>query len=233
VGSEMCIRDRYRVSGFQTFSKFGSMQLALAIVNPNTLKSRPLPDFPLGKSINIPICDRDNDTVAIKNRAAVSVRLSYKTSILNIGADGYVSQTGPDKVGGVKQKNAMNRFGLSGELKLASGLMAQGQFTVATTACDLNANAADGAETELSHNGGEALVGWEKNKTGLYARYGMVTYDDKLQDMNQIMLSAVYKIRPNIHLRLEGLVNGEKEDSAKKWAKCDNDVMMFECMFAW
>ncbi len=222
-----------RVSGFQTFSKFGNVELDLALVNPYTLKSRPLPDFPLGKSLNIPICDRDNDTAAVRNRGAVSGRLSYKTSILKVGVDGYVSQTGPDKVGGVKQKNSLNRFGASGELKLANGLMAQGQFTMATTACDLNANAADGAETDLSHNGGEALVGWEKNKTGLYARYGMVTYDDKLQSLNQIMLSAVYKIRPNVHLRFEGLINGEEEDAAKKWAKCDNDVMMFECMFAW
>jgi hypothetical protein len=222
-----------RVTGFQTFSNFGNVQLALALINPYTLSSRQFPDFPLGKSIPIPICDRDNDTAAIRNRVGISGRLGYKTSLFNVGASGYVSQTGPDKVGGVKQKNSMNRFGLDGEVKLENGLMAQGQFTIATTAWDLNKNAADGRETDLSHNGGEILVGWEKNKSGLYARYGMLTYDDKLQGLNQIMLSGIYKIRPNIHLRLEALINGEDEDNAKGWVKCNNNVLFYETCFEW
>lgn len=226
-----------RVTGFQTFSNFGNAQLAIAIVNPYTQSSRSFPDFPLGNFIPIPICDRDNDTAAVRNRVGVSGRLGYKTTILNVGASGYVSQTGPDKTAaGVKQKNAMNRFGLDGELKLSNGLMGQAQFTVATTGWDLNKNAADGRETELSHNGGEVLVGWENwttYKAGLYARYGMLTYDDKLQGLNQIMVSAVYKIRPNIHLRLEGLINGEDEDKAKGWVKCNNDVLFFETCFEW
>jgi len=61
----------------------------------------------------------------------------------------------------------------------------------------------------------------------------MLTYDDKLQGLNQIMVSAVYKIRPNIHLRLEGLINGEDEDKAKGWVKCNNDVLFFETCFEW
>jgi hypothetical protein len=225
-----------RVTGFQTFSNFGKAQLALAIVNPYTQSSRMFPDFPIGNAIPIPICDRDNDTIAIKNRVGVSGRLGYKTTMLNVGASGYMSQTGPDKVGGVKQKNTRSRFGLDGEIKLENGLMAQGQVTMATTASDLNKNAADGLEKDLSHNGGEVLVGWENwtaYKAGLYARYGMLTYDDKLQGLNQIMVSAVYKIRPNIHLRLEGLINGEDEDKAKGWVKCNNDVLFFETCFEW
>jgi hypothetical protein len=47
------------------------------------------------------------------------------------------------------------------------------------------------------------------------------------------MVSAVYKVRPAIHFRLEALINGEKEDAAKGWTKVDNDVLMFETLFAW
>ena len=236
-----------RVTGFQTFSNFGNAQLAIAIVNPYTQSSRMFPDFPIGNCIPIPICDRDNDTIAIKNRVGVSGRLGYKTTMLNVGASGFVSQTGPDKAGGVKQKNAINRFGLDGELKLSSGLMAQAQFTLASTPSDLDSLGVKGKkdkipETDLSHNGGEVLVGWENwstYKSGLYARYGMLTYDDKLQGLNQIMVSAVYKIRPNIHLRLEGLINGEETGSKKgpnkdqTWVKCNNDVLFFETCFEW
>jgi hypothetical protein len=226
-----------RVSGFQTFSYFmdKKVKLSLALLDPYTLKSRPVPDFTLafGKFINIPICDRDNDTGAVRNRAAVSGRLAYETKILKIGVDGYVSQTGPDKIGNQKQKNALNRFGASGELKLDTGLMAQGQVTMASTACDLDGNPNNGTEKDLSHTGGEALVGFENPMYGLYARYGMLAYDKKFQDLNQIMLSAVYHIRPTIDFRLEGLINGEKEDNAKGWKKVNNDVLMFEAMFAW
>jgi hypothetical protein len=232
-----------RVTGFQTFSNFGNAQLAIAIINPYTQSSRQLPDFYLANSnkIDIPICDRDNDTGAIRNRVGISGRLGYKTTLLNVGASGYMSQTGPDKVGGVKQKNAINRFGLDGEVKLENGLMAQGQFTMATTSWDMDKNGV--RETELSHNGGEVLVGWENwttYKAGLYARYGMLTYDDTLQGLNQIMVSGVYKIRPNIHLRLETLINGEQTGSIKKGlnkgqklSKCKNDVLFFETCFEW
>jgi hypothetical protein len=238
-----------RVLGFQTFSNFydNKLQLAVGILNPYNLKSRPLPDFPLdpdysaGKAaglgfINIPICDRDNDQSFTK-RAALSARLGFADMVkvlgaINVGANAYVTQTGPDKTAaGVKQKNALNRYGLDAAFKTNSGLMAQGQFTIAQTPCDLNG---DGVlETALNHNGGEVLVGYEQMKCGFYARYGMVTYDDKLQDLNQVMLSAVYKIRPTVHLRLEGLINGEKENAAKGWKKINNDVLMFETMFAW
>jgi hypothetical protein len=239
-----------RVTGFQTFSNFADnkVQLAVAVLNPYTWKSRPVPDFPLDPNytagnptglgfINIPICDRDDDQSYTK-RAAVSARLGYKDKIgdiaFNVGADGYATQNGPDKTpGGIKQKNSVNRFGLDAEIKSDMGLMAQAQFTMAQSPYDLDKNAANGTEKLLNHNGGEALVGYEKDKCGLYARYGMLTYDDKLQDLNQVMLSAVYKIRPTVHLRLEGLINGEKENAAKGWKKINNDVLMFETMFAW
>jgi hypothetical protein len=204
-----------KVLGFQTFSNFGKLQLALALVNPYTLASRPVPDFPLGKSLNIPICDRDTDQSKIQ-RVAVSGRLGYKMSVLNMGASFYVSETGP------QDDNELNRYGLDGEMKLDNGLLAQGQFTIAKT------NGED-------HNGGEFLLGYEKDKVGLYARYGLLTYDKGIgydgsdrYDLNQVMLSAVYKIRPTIHFRLEGLINGEDSDK-----KIDNDVLFFETLFAW
>ena len=206
------------------------------------------PDYAAGKAtglgfINIPICDRDNDQSFTK-RVGVSGRLGYKDKVvvlgaLNVGASVYASQTGSDKSAtGVKQKNSINRMGLDAEFKTDAGFMAQGQFTLAQTPCDLDGNAANGTEKLLSHNGGEVLVGFEKPSYGLYARYGMLTYDSKLQDLNQIMLSAVYKIRsvpPLVHLRLEGLINGEKEDLTRTvpWKKVNNDVLMFETMFAW
>jgi hypothetical protein len=239
-----------RVTGFQTFSNFldNKVQLAVGILNPYGLRSRPVPDFPLDPDyaaakatglgfINIPICDRDNDQSFTK-RAAISARLGYKDKIglvaFNVGANGYATQTGPDKTaGGVKMKNSLNRFGLDAEVKSDMGLIAQAQFTMAQTPVDLDGNAANGAEKLLSHNGGEALVGYEKAKCGLYARYGMLAYDKKLQDLNQIMLSAVYKARPTIQFRLEGLINGEKEDAAKGWKKVNNDLIMFETLFAW
>ena len=204
-----------RVVGFQTFSNFGNVQLALALVNPYSLMSRPVPDFPLGKSLNIPISDRDTDQSKIQ-RVGVSGRLGYKMKMLNMGASFYMSETGP------QDDNELNRYGLDGELKLDNGLLAQGQFTIAKT------NGED-------HNGGEFLAGWEKDKVGLYARYGVLTYDNGIgydgsnrYDLNQTMLSVVYKIRPTIHFRLEGLINGEESD-----VKCDNDVIFFETLFAW
>ena len=258
-----------RVTGFQTFSNFGPVQLAVAVINPystsdGTIKSplsRKLPDFPLGNNINIPICDRDNDTGAILNRIGVSGRLGYKTKILNVGASLYMSEILSDSLmypssvqsDSLKkaQKKAQTRFGLDAELKLDNGLLVQGQFTMAQTGVDLStkpisagSNTTVGLgdkwrETNLSHNGGEVLVGWEKPKCGLYARYGMVTYDDKLQGMNQIMLSGIYKIRPNIHLRLEGLINGEDTgekkgwDKKQKWVEVKNNVLFFETCFEW
>lgn len=236
-----------RVLGFQTFSNFvdNKVQLAVALINPyrtsngdptNAL-SRPVPDFPLGLSIPIPICDRDNDIGAIVQRVALSGRLGYKDKVpvlgmLNVGGSLYASQNGPDKTSaGVKQENAVNRYGLDAEFKMDNGVMAQGQFTSAQTPVDLNSDKV--AETELAHIGGEVLVGYEQAKYGFYARYGMLTYDNKFQDLNQLMLSAVYKIRPTIQFRLEGLINGEKKDAAKKWNEVKNDVLFFETLFAW
>jgi len=229
-----------RVVGFQTFSNFADnkVQLALALINPYAMKSRPVPDFPLGNFINIPICDRDND-MSLNQRVGISGRLGYKDKIavlgaINVGVDGYASETGADKTaGGVKQKNSVTRMGVDAEFKMESGIMAQGQFTMAQTPCDLDGNALNGTEKLLSHNGGEVLVGYEQPKYGLYARYGVLNYDDKYQALNQIMVSAVYKIRPAIHFRLEALINGEKEDAAKGFKKVDNDVIMFETLFAW
>ncbi|MDP2982490.1 MAG: hypothetical protein Q8O92_04075 [Candidatus Latescibacter sp.] len=244
---------KLRVLGFQTFSNFvdNKVQLAVALINPyrtsdgtaaNPL-SRPVPDFPLGLSIPIPICDRDNDIGAIVQRVALSGRLGYKDKVpvlgmLNVGASLYASQNGHDKTpAGVKMKNAVNRYGLDAEFKTDAGFMGQAQFTLAQTPVDLDSLGVEGKtdkinETALNHNGGEVLVGYEQPKYGLYARYSMLTYDNKFLDLNQIMLSAVYKIRPTIHLRLEGLINGEKEDAAKKWNKVKNDVFFFETLFA-
>lgn len=249
-----------RVTGFQTFSNFGPVQLAVAVINPYrtstgspkdvaaTTLSRFLPDFPLGNNLLVPICDRDNDIGAIKNRVGVSGRLGYKTKILNVGASAYTSQTGRDivwlksKAGSdsckLTQKNAQMRYGLDGEVKLENGLMAQGQFTIAKTGVDFNGDSV--RELEIDHNGGEVIVGWEKPKCGLYARYGAVTYDDQLRSLNQIMLSGIYKIRPNIHLRLEGLINGEQTGSIKKGplkgqklTEMNNNVLFFETCFEW
>ena len=88
------------------------------------------------------------------------------------------------------------------------------------------------AVDEIDHNGGEILVGWEDEQKGLYVRYGMLTFDDKLQVLNQIMLSAIYKICSTVHLRLEANINGEEEDAAKGWAEIDNNRIFFETLFA-
>jgi len=210
-----------RVMGIQTFSNFGAVQLALAVINPYSFRSRFLPDFPIGDNFPIPICDRDTDNSTL-DRIAVSGRLGYKTETLNVGADFYVSDPKEGTEG------AKTRFGVDGELKLESGLLAQAQFTMATTA----ANPGNGIE-DVNHMGAEVLGGWEKDKIGLYARYGLVTYDDKFQDLNSLMLSGVYKIRPRIHLRLEALINGEATDDAKGWVEKENNVLFFETLFAW
>ncbi len=228
-----------RVLGFQTFSNFGNWQIAASVLNPyltsngtagNAL-SRPVPDFPLGNFINIPICDRDNDTGGVIRRAAFSGRLGYKTSLVNVGGSAYVSENGPDAIGGTAVKNSVTRYGFDGELKTPGGLLLQGQVTLARTPVSLSGNALN--ETELDHNGFEILGGYEKDRYGITARYGQLSYDDKLQGLNQTMISAVYKIRPTIHLRLEGLLNGEEKDAAKGFTEVDNDVLFFETLFAW
>ena len=148
------------------------------------------------------------------DRVALSGRLGYKNQMINFGGSAYLSETGKG------DDNEMRRFAVDGEVKLASGFITQAQFLVAQT-------------NGLDHNGGEIMGGWENKSYGLYARYGMLGYDDKLQAMNQIMLSALWKPRPNIHFRLEGLINGEDTDSAKGWKEVDNDVIFFETLFAW
>jgi len=213
-----------RVVGFQTFSNFGeNIQLAVAIINPYTNSGRFLPDFPVGDNIRLPISDRDTENSTF-NRVALSGRLGFKNELVNVGANLYISDPKEGATG------AKTRFGVDAELKLQNGLLAQAQATMAQTAIDTDGN---GSVEDLDHMGGEVLVGWEPNKLGFYARYGMVTYDDKFQALNSIMLSAVYKIRPRIHLRLEGLLNGEDTDAAKGWAECDNNVLFFETLFAW
>ncbi|MCE5252200.1 hypothetical protein LLG96_18515, partial [bacterium] len=213
-----------------TFSNFGeNLQLAVAIVNPYSCKSRQLPDFVTTEGgvmidgIDIPICDRDTDDSKF-DRVGVSARLGWKNKMLNVGVDAYMSDPKEGVTG------AKSRYGVDGELKMENGLLIQGQFTMAQT---VNVKIYDGTVEDLDHFGAEGLVGWEKDKIGLYARYGMMSYDDKLQDVNSIMLSAVYKIHPRIHLRLEGLINGETEDAKKGWAEADNNVLFFETLFAW
>lgn len=202
-----------RVSGFQTFSQFGNIQLAVALLNPYALRSRTLPDFAIGDNIPIPICDRDNDNSTIQ-RVGISGRLGYKTDMYNVGASMYMSETGS------QDDNDHSRLGLDGELTLDNGIMGQAQFTIAKT-------------NGIDHNGGEVLVGWEPGKAGLYARYGMLTYDDDtMYDLNQIMLSGVYKIHPRIHLRLEALLNGEDGKDVQA-DDINNDVIFFETLFAW
>jgi len=210
-----------RVLGLQTFSNFGPVQLAVAIINPYSMASRRLPDFPIGLNIPIPICDRDTDNSTF-NRIALSGRLGYQKDMLNVGVNVYASDPREGTAG------AKSRYGVDAEVKLESGFLVQVQGTVAQTAIDYDQN---GSIDDLDHMGAEVLGGWEKDKIGLYARYGMVTYDDKLQDLNSVMLSAVYKIRPRIHFRLEGIVNGEDKDMGM--GEVDNNVILFETLFAW
>lgn len=230
-----------RVLGFQTFSNFGPVQVAVALINPYTCataaakNSRPVPDFPIAINdtttyLRIPITDRDNDNNQIQ-RVAISGRLGYKVKGLNVGADLYMSELGPAKLFTDKE-NKQNRYGVDGELKLPCGFLAQVQYTQAKT-------------LSYDHSGGEALVGWESikfcPKLSVYGRYGMLAYkDDVFQGMNQTMFSAVYKIHPRIHLRLEGLLNGETTGTTNKitgkennFKKFNNDVILFETMFAW
>lgn len=210
-----------RVTGIQSFSDFGNVQLALAIINPYSFASRQLPDFNIGSAFNIPVCDRDTDSSTL-DRLAVSGRLGYKNQLINVGANAYI---GDPKEG---TQGAKTRFGIDAEIKTESGLLGQVQATQATTQVAMG-----GKVDDLDHFGAEVLAGYEKDKIGLYARYGMMSYDDKFQDLNSTMLSAVYKIRPRIHMRLEALINGEKTDSAKGWNELDNDVIFIETLFAW
>jgi len=210
-----------RVTGIQTFSDFGPIQIAVALLNPYTFASRRLPDFPIGDNFRIPVCDRDTNSSTF-DRLAISGRLGYKNDMINAGANVYMS----DPKEGIE--SAKSRMGIDAEVKLENGLLGQVQYTMAQTQINMG-----GTVDDLDHMGAEVLAGWEKDKIGLYARYGMMTYDDKFQDLNSTMLSAVYKIRPRIHLRLEGLINGEKTDDAKGWAELDNNVLFFETLFAW
>ena len=210
-----------RVTGIQTFSDFGNVQLAVALINPYSFKSRQLPDFCIGDSFDIPVCDRDTDNSEL-DRVAVSGRLGYKKDILNVGLNAYV---GDPKEG---TQGAKSRFGFDGEVKLDNGFLGQVQYTMAQSQVTMG-----GKVDDLDHMGAEFLAGYEKDKIGLYARYGMMDYDDEFQALNSTMLSAVYKIRPRIHFRLEALINGEDTDDTKGWVEKDNDVLFFETLFAW
>lgn len=204
-----------RVEGVQTFSTFGNMQLALAVLNPLIpAAGRSVPDMPTGSSITIPCGDGENADNTT-DRVALSGRLGYKGNTpifgaFNAGVSAYMTETT------AAGDNEMNRFAVDGEFKTAQGFLVQGQALVGST------NGTD-------QNGAEILGGWENAEYGLYARYGAVSYDDAtMADLDQIMVSALYKIRPTIHLRVEGLINGED-----KTAKVDNDVLFFETLFAW
>jgi len=227
-----------RVVGFQTFSNFGeNIQLAVALINPYTNSGRFLPDFPVGDNIRIPISDRDTESSTF-NRVALSGRLGYKNELFNVGGNLYISD--PEEGTGAK-----SRFGLDGEVKLENGILAQAQVTMAKSSIDVPdyVNKVPGAGgilvpgskgiQDVNHMGGEVLVGWEQDKVGLYARYGMVSFDDEMQALNSIMLSAVYKILPRIHFRLEGLINGEDDDTTIGVGEIDNNVLFFETLFAW
>lgn len=210
-----------RVTGIQSFSDFGPWQIAVAIINPYTFASRQLPDFNIGDAFNIPVCDRDTDSSTL-DRIAISGRLGYKNDLINVGANVYMSDPKEGTQG------AKSRFGFDGEIKTEGGLLGQVQATMATTQMNIG-----GTIEDLDHFGAEVLAGYEMDKIGFYARYGLMSYDDKLQDLNSTMLSAVYKIHPRIHLRLEALVNGETTDADKNWNELDNDVLFFETLFAW
>jgi len=218
-----------RITGFQTYSNFGdNIQLAVAIINPykvNVPAPRTLPDFPVGSNLPVSVSDRDNDNSTFR-RFALSGRLGYKNSMLNIGANLYASDP-KENVDGAK-----SRLGFDAEIALENGLIAQAQYTMARTQIEC-----DGTFEDLDHMGFEVMGGYEREKLALYARFGMMTYDDQLQDLNSLMLSAVYKIRPLIHFRIEGLINSEttREASADKaaWDESDNNVLIFETMFLW
>jgi len=220
-----------RVVGLQTFSNFGeNIQLAVALINPYTNSGRTLPDFAVGDKLTIAVSDRDTENSTF-NRVALSGRLGYKTDLFNVGGNLYISDPKDTFTAGGSKSGAKTRFGVDAEVKLESGILAQAQFTAAQTRIDTNSD--NVLDDDLSHMGTEVLVGWEPDKLGLYARYGMVTFDDQMQALNSIMLSAVYKIRPRIHLRLEGLINGEDTDNTKGWAESENNVLFFETLFAW
>lgn len=209
-----------RVQGIQTFSNFGPVQLAVGILNPlNFVPGRQVPDMPTGDSIQVPFGDMENADNT-RDRVALSGRLGYRSDVpvlgaLNIGASAYLSELGPG------DDNEQNRFAVDGEFKMPVGFIAQGQFLTGSTG-------------GLDHGGGEIMGGWESAALGFYARYGTVTYDNSLiPDLDQVMLSAIYKIRPSIHFRLEGLINGEDVKDIPGGAEVDNNVLFFETLFAW
>lgn len=211
-----------RVQGIQTFSQFGNIQIAIAILNPYTVAlGRNVPDMPTGMSIRLPLGDNENADNSTK-RVALSGRAGYMDEVegigaVNVGASLYISETGAVPSG---VDNEIQRFAVDGEVKTPMGILVQGQALMGSTA-------------GLDQSGFEILGGWENTQCGLYARYGQVGYDDVLQGLNQVMLSAIYKIRPTVHLRLEGLINGEDTDAAKGWMERDNNVLYFETLFAW
>lgn len=211
-----------RVQGIQTFSNFGKVQIAIGILNPLASKdssgTRQVPDMPTGDWVKVPFGDMEN-TDNTTDRIAFCGRLGFKDAVpvlgaLNVGASAYVSEVGPGK------DNEQNRFGVDGEFKMPCGFIAQGQYIAGSTCGE-------------DHSGAEIMGGWEKGALGFYGRYGFLDYDDNYQGMNQVMLSAIYKIRPTVHLRLEGLINGEDKNKTKGWAEVDNDVLFFETLFAW
>ena len=210
-----------RVQGIQTFSNFGNFQIAVGILNPfNVAAGRSVPDMATGPSLRIPLGDGENADNA-SQRIAISGRAGYMGSIMssgtfNVGASAYVSETGKVAAG----DNELQRFAVDAEVKCETGALVQAQALMGST-------------NGLDQMGAEVLAGWESAVYGLYGRYGMISYDDQLQGMNQIMLSAIYKIRPTVHLRLEGLINGEDTDATKGWVEYDNDVIYFETLFAW
>lgn len=201
-----------RVLGVQSTSNFGPVTVNLGLINPYNDAGRRVPDFPIGDSVTLPHSDRDNDMAAIQRAAGVG-RIGYSNEIFNVGASAYVSETE------AADDNEYTRFGVDGEAKFADAFLVQGQFTAAQT-------------MGLDHNGFEVLGGYEQGKLGCYARYGMLTYDDDtLMDVDQIMLSVIYKIRPRIHYRLEALINGEdtKDTGADE---VDNNRLFAEILFA-
>ncbi len=209
-----------RVVGFQSFNNFGPISVNVGIINPYTNAGRNLPDFPLGKSLGLPFSDRDTESSTF-NRVALTGRVGFKNELFDVGGNLYV--TDPQEGTNI----AKNRVGVDAAVKTEMGFMGQLQYTMAQTQVM-------GLEDDtLDHSGFEVMGGYEKDKVGLYARYGALEYDDKYQGLDSIMLSAVYKIRPRIHFRLEGLINGEDTDDAKGWAECDNNVLFFETLFAW
>jgi len=205
-----------RVVGFQSFNTFGNVSVNVGLINPYTNGGRRLPDFPLGTSLGLPLSDRDTESSTF-NRVAFTGRVGYLTDMINVGGSLYMTTAKDNAV-----VQPLSRMGVDAEIKTDMGLIGQVQYTMATTQTAI--------DTELDHAGYEVMGGYQMEKLGLFARYGALTYDDQMQELNSVMLSAVYKVRPRIHFRLEGLINGEGTDNG---AEADNNVLFFETLFAW